>query len=200
MCLKCRRHRFDPRKILWRRKWQQTPVFLPGKSHRQRSLVGYSPWGHKGVGHDLMTKQYFIVYIHHIFFIHLSVDGHLGCFQVLAIYCCNEPCSAWIFSDHVFFPDICPGVGLQGHIVSVLWDCSKLELVPMPNPLHFDLLCINISCLGLLMAAHLSLHCPPLGSVQMGIKLSWRKQALGWSFSPSDLLYPEIKSLDNKIK
>ena len=31
----------------WRRKWQPTPVFLPGKSHGWRSLVGYSPWGHK---------------------------------------------------------------------------------------------------------------------------------------------------------
>ena len=33
-------------KIPWRRKWQPTPVFLPEKLHRQRSLVGYSPWGH----------------------------------------------------------------------------------------------------------------------------------------------------------
>ena len=32
------------------------PVFLPGKFHGQRSLVGYSPWDHKGVGHDLATK------------------------------------------------------------------------------------------------------------------------------------------------
>ena len=31
----------------WRRKWQPTPVFLPGKSHGQRSLAGYSPWGSK---------------------------------------------------------------------------------------------------------------------------------------------------------
>ena len=31
----------------WRRKWQPTPVFLPGKFHGQRSLVGYSPWGCK---------------------------------------------------------------------------------------------------------------------------------------------------------
>ena len=31
----------------WRRKWQPTPMFLPGESHGQRSLVGYSPWGHK---------------------------------------------------------------------------------------------------------------------------------------------------------
>ena len=36
------------RNILWRRKWQHTPVFLPGESHGQRSLMGYSPWGHKG--------------------------------------------------------------------------------------------------------------------------------------------------------
>ena len=45
----CRRCRFNPwvRKIPWRRKWQPTPVFLPGESHRQRSLAGYSPWGHK---------------------------------------------------------------------------------------------------------------------------------------------------------
>ena len=31
----------------WRRKWQPTPIFLPGKYHGQRSLVGYSPWGCK---------------------------------------------------------------------------------------------------------------------------------------------------------
>ena len=34
-------------KIPWRRKWQPTPVFLPGKSHGQRSLEGHSPWGRK---------------------------------------------------------------------------------------------------------------------------------------------------------
>ena len=31
----------------WRRKWQPTPVFLPGESHEWRGLAGYSPWGHK---------------------------------------------------------------------------------------------------------------------------------------------------------
>ena len=34
-------------KIPWRRKWEPTPVFLPGEFHGQRSLVGYSPWGCK---------------------------------------------------------------------------------------------------------------------------------------------------------
>ena len=41
--------RFDPLvgKIPWSRAWQPTPVFLPGDSHGQRSLAGYSPWGCK---------------------------------------------------------------------------------------------------------------------------------------------------------
>ena len=34
-------------KIPWRRKWQPTPLFLPGEFHGQRSLAGYNPWGHK---------------------------------------------------------------------------------------------------------------------------------------------------------
>ena len=42
VCLQCRRPRFNPwvGKIPWRRKWQSTPVLLPGESHGQRSLVG----------------------------------------------------------------------------------------------------------------------------------------------------------------
>ena len=48
-CRRCRRRGFDPwvGKILWRKSWQPTPVFLPGESHGQRSLVGYSPQGCK---------------------------------------------------------------------------------------------------------------------------------------------------------
>ena len=34
-------------KVPWRRKWQPTPIFFPREFHGQRSLVGYSPWGHK---------------------------------------------------------------------------------------------------------------------------------------------------------
>ena len=48
-----KRQRFNPwvGKILWRRKWQPTPVSLPGESYGQRSLAGSSPWGHR-VRHD----------------------------------------------------------------------------------------------------------------------------------------------------
>ena len=58
--LQCRRHRFNPwvRKMHWKRKWQPSPVFLPGKSHGQRSLADYGPWGHKGVSYNLVTKQH----------------------------------------------------------------------------------------------------------------------------------------------
>ena len=53
---RCKRLRFDPwvRKIPWSRKWQHTLVFLPGKFHGQRSLVGYSPGGCK---ESDMTEQ-----------------------------------------------------------------------------------------------------------------------------------------------
>ena len=57
--LQCERPGFDPwvGKIPWRRKLQPTPVSLPGKSHGQRTLVGYSPQGCKRVRHVLATKQ-----------------------------------------------------------------------------------------------------------------------------------------------
>ena len=43
------RQEFDPwvAKIPWRKAWQPSPVFLPGEHHGQRSLVGFSPRGHK---------------------------------------------------------------------------------------------------------------------------------------------------------
>ena len=58
-----KRCRFDPwgGKTHWRRKWQPTPVFFPGESHGQRSLMGYSSWGCR-VGlnwRDLAQHHYF---------------------------------------------------------------------------------------------------------------------------------------------
>ena len=58
----------DPwvRKIPWRREWLPTPVFLPGEFHGQRSLVGYSPWGHKELDttdfhfESLNSEKYFV--------------------------------------------------------------------------------------------------------------------------------------------
>ena len=55
---------FDPSvgKISWKRAWQPTPVFLPGKPQGQRSLAGYSPWGHRESDTTEVTEHAYIVY------------------------------------------------------------------------------------------------------------------------------------------
>ena len=52
----CRFHTWV-RKIPWKRKWQSTPVFLPGESHGQRSLADYSPWDHEEFETTEATEQ-----------------------------------------------------------------------------------------------------------------------------------------------
>ena len=63
VCPQCGRLGFNPwvGKIPWRRKWQPTPGFLPGESHGQRSLAGYSPWGRKELD---MTEWYTHTHTH----------------------------------------------------------------------------------------------------------------------------------------
>ena len=55
-----RETRFDPwvGKNPWRRKWQPTPVLLPGKFHGLRSLMGYSPWDRKAL--DTTERLHFL--------------------------------------------------------------------------------------------------------------------------------------------
>ena len=74
VCLQCGRPGFDPcvGKISWRRKWQPTPVFLPGRFRGRRSLAGYSPWGHK----ELDTTERLTLFFNEL--INLSVLG-LSC-------------------------------------------------------------------------------------------------------------------------
>ena len=67
-CRRCERLGFNPWVgiISWRRKWQHTPVFLPGKSHGWRSLADYSPWDHK----ELDTTEW----LHFLFFTEASTS------------------------------------------------------------------------------------------------------------------------------
>ena len=85
------RQRFSPwvRKIPWRREWLPTPVFLPGEFHGQRSLLGYSPWGHKELD---MTERLTLS-----FFIH-TIDTGL---EVL----CTVPCTDTIPIPFFFFKE-----------------------------------------------------------------------------------------------
>ena len=75
-------------KIPWRRKWQPTWVFLPGKSQRQRSLAGYSPWCCKRVRHDFKQQQ--SLYLQRPFTLasqppaSLSIVSHLSCVWLCA--------------------------------------------------------------------------------------------------------------------
>ena len=48
-------------KIPWRRKWQSTPAFLPGKFHGQRSLVGYSPWSRRELDITELAHRSYII-------------------------------------------------------------------------------------------------------------------------------------------
>ena len=74
-------------KVLWRREWLSIPVFLPGVFHGQRSLVGYSPWGHKELDTTEVTEHTHLYYIsswrqvaaiasspNHKFFARLSIE------------------------------------------------------------------------------------------------------------------------------
>ena len=76
----CRRCRFYPwlGKIPWRGKWQPTPVFLSGKSHGQRSLVGYSPWGHKESDMTRHAWGFFCLFVFYI------LDRQIVYFQVIS--------------------------------------------------------------------------------------------------------------------
>jgi len=70
-----KRHGFDPwvGKIPWRRKWQPTPVFLPGESHGQRILADCSPWGHR-VGHgSTHTHIVYRVFVLSVLYIAVSI-------------------------------------------------------------------------------------------------------------------------------
>ena len=115
----CRRLRFHPwvRKIPWRRQWQLTPVFLPGESHGERSLVGHSPWGLKSqtwLG-DLATEQQ-QARTHAIFICGWSFSL-LPCLGYCK-QCFTEHWCTYLFELELSL-DICPGMGLLTHMASL---------------------------------------------------------------------------------
>ena len=96
-----RRHWFDPwvRKIPWRRKLQPTPVFFPGQSHGQRSLVGYSPWGCKLL--STHARTYYRYSFLHVFFTLTSIPEkslHMGsCTSSSFFFTSSWYSSAWVY-------------------------------------------------------------------------------------------------------
>ena len=106
-----RRHRFNPwvRKILWRMKWQPTPVFLPGKSQGQRSLVNYSPWGCK---ESDMTKQ-----LHHIFNSTTSLTVNRESSKYTALSVCKCECLVTQSCPTLCSPLDCNPLGSSAHVI-----------------------------------------------------------------------------------
>ena len=107
----------------WWRKWQPTPVFLPGESQGWRSLVGCHLWGRTESDTTEVTQQqplYSTVCMYHIFFIHSSFDGHSGCSWVLAAVN-SGALYIWvhIFYQIIIFLAICSGVGFQDHTTTL---------------------------------------------------------------------------------
>ena len=73
-----------------------------------------------------MAEKYSTVYMYHNFFIHSSVDGHLGCFHVLAIVNSSAVNNRIHVSLSIWFPpSLCLGVGLLGHMV--VWGRTDVE-------------------------------------------------------------------------
>ena len=105
ICLQCRRVRFDPWvvKIAWRRKWLPTPVLLPGESHGQKSLVGYSPWGRKESDTTEQLTLSLVV---------LSIGGVLSTLLLLPAPCfCSRlfRSGSWVFLVFLYLLSrICP--------------------------------------------------------------------------------------------
>ena len=66
----------------WRREWQPTPIFLPGESLGQRSLAGYSPWGHKesdmteqpSMRVSMRSRTHTHTHTRHLYCIHMLYD------------------------------------------------------------------------------------------------------------------------------
>ena len=116
-------------KIPWRRKWQPTPVSLPGKSRGQRSLVGYSPWDHR-VGHDW-------------------AHTHINIFNIIsqALRSATVLGSAANSCSTLYDPRDCSSPGSSVHETSQQEFWSEL---PFPSPGIFSTQGSNLSLLWLL--------------------------------------------------
>ena len=96
-CRRRKRHGFDPwvGKIPSRRKRQPAPVFRPGESHGQRSLVVYNPWGHKESNtneHTLCLSSKLILTIAAVsWFIHISPHNTYALHHNYSCLCLSLP-------------------------------------------------------------------------------------------------------------
>ena len=112
-CRRCKRHRIDcwVGKNPWRRVQKPTPVFLPGESHGQRSLVGYSPWGRTRLKQLSMHAPYknicWYLETRLVFFIHLTCT-------YLYLFCAHCPL-LWLDQQSSVHVALCRGKNTETH-------------------------------------------------------------------------------------
>ena len=117
-------------KVPWRRPRQPTPVFLPGESRGQRSLAGYSPWGHKRT--DWATKPHSLMWKGHSAFIHFVAWGTLE----LPLYFGKSLLWTWVYKYYSpccqFFGGINQGLTFLGLVITLfhlgLQYCLKFKV------------------------------------------------------------------------
>ena len=128
-CRRCKRRRFDPwvQKIPCRRAWQRTPFLAwripwteePGRLQSTVLQRGGQDWSNLATHTHTHIHTHIHTQIYHIFFIHSSINGHLGCFHVLDIVnraAVNTGVIYLFELDFSSFPDTCPGVELLDYM------------------------------------------------------------------------------------
>ena len=118
----CWKRRFNPwvGKIPWKGKWQPTPVFLPGQFHGQKSLAGYSSWGHR----DVDTTQ------------RLTFTFSQGLKSVPSRTECQDP---WGLEKHKWSRTSRKLEGKKQELLNSSADCSQglTDLPQLPGSEHF---------------------------------------------------------------
>ena len=130
--------------LTWRRKWQHTPVLLPGESHGQRSLAGHGPWGRRESDTTEVTK-------------HACTHASLGQGDLLLIWpwpLCTED---WLKEGWLGYPGSLPSLNhspletwlkqsvlFWGHFSAFPWLCPPLSLVPKSEHLEAQVTCLCI--------------------------------------------------------
>ena len=132
-CSVCR-FRLDPwvRKMPWRRKWQPTPVFFPGKFHGQRRVAGYSPWNSDTTERlsTVMSEEVsFQVWVMHSWTHHLLIQALFPCTSLQRVeegFLCYAvgPCG-WFYKEQCLYVNL-------NQLISpclpffLLWNCKLL--------------------------------------------------------------------------
>ena len=100
-CWRCQRCIFDAwvQKIPWRRAWQPTQIFLPRESHEQRSLAGYSPWGHK----ELNPTEWLSRHAHNGSSGNLRVGRKIERSPCISLHPARASCPSWL--QHCLWED-----------------------------------------------------------------------------------------------